>query len=135
MENKLKCLQHRIGRRGAYLLFLAILDFLYGYSLLIPGNPRVFHTDLFLSSTSWAVIWMVVGFICLTQAFVRVDRLGFAVAVPIKIVWSLVMLGSWLLTSTNPFGWITFIIFFGFGILTGIVSYWPEPRRFKIEDL
>lgn len=130
-----KGLGHLIGRRGAFLLFLAILDFLFGYSILAaPSPPVAAHAiDLFLPAEAWAAAWMFVGAICLWQAFVKLDRLAFALAATIKITWGTTMLLSWMLTNSDPRGWVTAVIFVSFGILTGIVSYWPEHNSMGLD--
>jgi hypothetical protein len=65
----------------------------------------------------------------LWQAFVRLDRLAYSLAVTIKILWGVTALISWTLTATNPRGWVSAAIFIGFGFLTAIVSFWPEQQR------
>lgn len=136
MPQVLKDLAKRIGRRGSYLLFLAMLDFLYGYSLIVVASQSRFQNpvNLILPQQAWGVIWITVGIFCLWQAFVRLDRVAFTMSVTLKIAWAAVMGFSWLFTATNPLGWISAAIFLGFGVLTGIVSYWPEPRTWKAED-
>jgi hypothetical protein len=125
----------RVGRRGSYLLFLAILDFVYGWSLLSETNLVVSHLDLFVSPVAWGVSWLVVGVICLIEAFLTLDRLAFSTAVLIKFLWGITMILSWAVNPVlAPFGWISGAIFLAFCGLTSVVSFWPEQRRFKIED-
>jgi hypothetical protein len=131
----LKRLIYRIGRRGSVLLFLALLDFLYGYSLLVAPSPVVVHADAFFSLTTWGIAWLTVGTVCLVEAFLRVDRLAFTLAVLIKFLWGTTMLLSWWFTSTNPHGWISATIFLSFGILTAIISFWPEQRYLDIKEI
>ena len=135
MLNRCRGLVVRIGRRGSYLLFLAILDFIYGWALLNAFNPVVKLTDLFLPVTAWAVWWLVTGAVCAVCAFLRDDRIAFMLATLIKFCWGSAMLFSWWLTTTNPLGWISGTLFLAFCAITGIVSFWPEQRRFKIEDM
>lgn len=80
MPQVLKDLAKRIGRRGSYLLFLAMLDFLYGYSLIVVASQSRFQNpvNLILPQQAWGVIWITVGIFCLWQAFVRLDLLGIA---------------------------------------------------------
>ena len=131
-----KCsnLIHRVGRRGAFLLFLALVDFIYGYSILLIANPVWSRIDLFLPSVAWGIIWIAVGFICLVQAFFTIDRLAYSLAVGTKVVWSLAMFSSWVFTGTNPVGWVSGTLFLGFAAITSIVSYWPEHRDFNLGD-
>ena len=133
----LKNLGRRIGRRGSYLLFLAMLDILYGYSLIITDRYGASRTkiDLLLSNKTWSVIWVVVGLICLWQAFVKLDRLAFIAEVNIMTTWGLIMFWSWAFTPTDPYGWISGTIFGGFAMLSAIVSFWPEQRPWKAGDI
>jgi hypothetical protein len=64
---------HRIGRRGASLLFLSLLDGVYAVSLLtIPhearNNPAIVFPALLLPLPVWAAVWGSVGVVCLVQA-------------------------------------------------------------------
>lgn len=123
----------RIGRRGSFLLFLAILDVLYGYSLSFP-RPSVQNVDLFLSSHVWGIIWTLVGIVCFFQAFAKVDRFGFTCAVTLKVVWAAAAFASWIFTNTYQYGWVSGVIFATFAMVTAIISYWPEPRRYTARD-
>lgn len=125
----------RVGRRGSFLLFLALLDFIYGSSLITAPSPAVAHADLFLPLIVWGIAWIVTGFVCFIEAFASLDRLAFSLAVLIKFLWGAASLLTWLFTDTEPHGWTTATIFLTFGVLTAIISFWPEQRRFKIEDL
>jgi hypothetical protein len=117
----------RIGRRGSYLLFLALVDVLYGYSLLVYMGPSYPRLDLFFSAHTWGWIWIIAGLFIAQQAFTRVDRLGFVVAVVIKFVWGAIAFYDFILNPHHdPLGWVSAVIWFGFGALTAIVSYWPE---------
>jgi hypothetical protein len=133
MFNWLRGMVVRIGRRGSYLLFLALLDFVYGWSLISLANPTVANLHIFPSTTVWGIAWGVVGLVCLVEAFATLDRLAFTLAVLIKFMWGMVMLFSWI-SAANPYGWISATVFLGFAALTSIVSFWPEQSRFRIED-
>lgn len=135
MLNTLRSLVIRIGRRGSYLLFLAILDFVYGYSLLAAVNPALQKVNLFLPLEAWGIAWLIVGVICLVQAFAKLDRVAFSLAVTIKALWGLAFVFSWGFTTTAPLGWLSGVVWITFAIMTAIISYWPEQRRFRIEDL
>jgi hypothetical protein len=124
----------RVGRRGSYLLFLAFLDLIYGWSLISIANPLLHHIDLGFSPVIWGIIWVVVGVVCLIEAFAILDRLAFTMAVLLKFLWGTTMLLSWALTTTNPLGWISGSVFLAFSAATAVISFWPEQRRFKIED-
>lgn len=122
----LRKITYKVGRRGSYLLFLALLDFLFGYSLMTTPAVEARLTDLILPYKVWGVIWIIVGAFCLWQAFVKLDRLAYSLSVTLSAIWGVVMLISWYHSQIDPNGWITGVIFLAFGLLTGIVSYWPE---------
>ena len=131
----LRSLVVRVGRRGCYLLFLALLDFVYGWSLLSQTNLIVSHLDLYAPPMVWAIAWLTVGVVCLIESFLTLDRLAFTMAVLIKFLWGITMILSWAANpALAPFGWISGSIFLAFCGLTSVVSFWPEQRRFKIED-
>jgi hypothetical protein len=133
--NKLKWLTIRVGRRGSYLLFLAFLDFVYGWSLISIANPLIGHIDLGLTPLTWGIMWVTVGVVCLVEAFLTLDRLAFSLAVLLKFLWGTTQILSWMLTVTNPYGWISGSVFLAFAAATAVISFWPEQRRFRIEDL
>src|SRR5687768_11084491 len=95
-----RLIQH-IGRRGAFLLFLALLDLIYGYSLLFPTLRSLTNpTTLFLVEIAplsvWGGLWLAVGILCLIFAFRRRDTIGFAAAMFLKVFWGLVFLFGWM---------------------------------------
>lgn len=135
MMNLLKGLVVRIGRRGSFLLFLALLDLIYGYSLVAAVSPASLLPDMGATPLAWGIAWLFVGVVCFVEAFLTVDRLAFTLAVLLKFLWGTAMLASWMLTTTNPHGWLSAAIWLAFAGVTSIISYWPEQRRFKIEDL
>ncbi len=119
----MKRLLHRIGHRGAFLLFLAVLDVLFGYALL---QPHVILFRTILSSTEWSALWLGTGTICLIQAFMKWDRIAFTLAIGLKTAWGMLML-HWWLVQHQPLGWISIIIWWSFAAVIGVVASWPEP--------
>jgi hypothetical protein len=117
----------RVGRRGSFLIFLALLDLLFGYSLLTPAGPQG-EVDLYLPEDAWAWIWIGVGVVCLFSAFVKSDRIAFTLAATLLIMWSGLMAIIWHVDRI-PRGWVSAVIFFAFGIVCLIVSSWPEPPK------
>jgi hypothetical protein len=70
---------NRVGRRGAALLFFALLDFVYCYGLLsrAPAVDAVLRLDeRHHAAALWAACWGVVGVICLVFAFRDVRHPG-----------------------------------------------------------
>jgi hypothetical protein len=126
-------LVHRIGRRGASLLFLALLDGVYALSLLAaPAEARSQPSFAFLVGLLplpvWAGIWGVVGLVCLVQAFARFDTFAFAAASLLKVVWGTVYVLGWALGDI-PRGWVASVIWYGFAIWLAIISGWREPPK------
>jgi O-antigen/teichoic acid export membrane protein len=126
-------LDRTIGRRGACLLFFALLDFLYALSLWRPPaddarNP----TARFLASMAplrcWAVLWFVVGVLCLAGVFRRrFGRIGFAAAIGIKTLWGAVFLLGWL-AGVVARGWVAAVIWLAFAAMVGVLAGWPDPH-------
>src|SRR5688572_28895937 len=67
-------LVYQIGRRGCALLFFAVLDLVYGYSLFFPA-PEQRRSALiqYLSGIAplwvFGALWSITGLICLFYAF------------------------------------------------------------------
>lgn len=128
-------LAHRIGRRGCYLLFLALLDLLIAYSMT-PFNavrqlPLYRHFAQYLPLQAWASAWLVVGLICAVQAFARRDHFAFAVAAALKFTWAALYLAAWTIDDI-PRGWVGAVIWIGFGGMTAIIASWPESRSLML---
>jgi hypothetical protein len=128
----LRKLKRRIGHRGAFLLFLALLDFLYGWSLIIaPITPKMHEV---LPFDVWGFIWIAGGFACLVGAFMRMDRVSYGVAAMLKAGWAVAWVKIWWLNSdVIPRAWVSVAIWGAFSGLVVIVSTWPEDwRRRKV---
>jgi hypothetical protein len=123
----------RVGRRGASLLFVSLLDIVYAVSLLtIPpesrGSPGIAFLELLLPLPVWAAIWAAVGLTCMVQAFMVSDRIAFAVASLLMVVWGTVYLLGWALGEI-PRGFVSAVIWLGFAGWLAIISGWREARR------
>jgi hypothetical protein len=126
MKDKLTRLLHRIGHRGAFLLFLSLLDFLYGYSLL--AIPRQQWQGV-LPMQVWGWIWIAGGFICLIGATLKHDRIPFAAAATLKAGWATAWVKIWLFDPNTKLAWVSVAVWSAFSALVVIVSTWPEVRR------
>jgi heme exporter protein D len=120
-----------VGHRGAFLLFLGLLDFCYGGSLayvwLHPGL-RNFVAGLWPPVGVWAIAWMVTGLTCVLGAFAVRDRIAFALAAALKIAWAGVSAYSWI-DQHLLLGWVAVVIWLSFGITVLIISGWPDPVK------
>ena len=127
---KLRQAARRVGRRGAFLLFLAILDFGYGYSLIEVNLRQSLHADLLLPYPAWGIIWLSTGAVCAVGAVLRTgaDRFAFAAAATLKAAWGAVFVRVWLYDRL-PRGWVSVIIWLAFAAVVLLVSSWPEPPR------
>jgi hypothetical protein len=129
-RRRLTGLRDRIGRRGSSLLFLAWLDLIYGIGLLVAdAAARATPTYAFIAKIAplgwWAVVWFVVGAVCLAQAAAARDQFAFGLAVCLKITWGGMTLVGWLLHDV-PRGYVSAAIWLAFGAWLFIISGWPE---------
>lgn len=122
---------HRVGRRGAILLILSVIDFAYGLSLVSPSADSVASSTVmwrqhYAPIWAWGAGWLIVGVILFVSAFLRNDAFGYAAAIGWKIIWSLTTLASWAFGDVDR-GWVATIIWAVFGGMIWVISGWPEP--------
>ena len=125
----LRRMRHRAGHRGAFLTFLALLDIIYGYSLLvIPARSRVY--DLLLPWQAWGVIWLAAGIICAAGALLPTgaDKIPFALEAALFTGWAAVFTRVWAYDHV-PRGWASPVIWLAFAAVVLVVASWPEPPR------
>jgi hypothetical protein len=134
-------LVQQVGRRGAFLLFLALLDGVYAYSLFYPtASSRQSPTSEFLISIAplwvWGLPWAAVGLVCGIFAFVKFDWPGFAAAIFIKVLWSVMFLTGWIFVDVER-GYLSSAIWGAFGLLVALVAGWREtdPLEREIVEL
>lgn len=114
----------RVGRRGAALLFFALLDFVYCYALLNPPQPMpqtYLWPQTLLPLWVWAMCWATVGLLCLVYAFQRWDTAAFTAATGLKVMWSLLALFGWLSGAIDR-GWLSAVIWFGFALFVYLIA-------------
>lgn len=131
MKATLQRLVHKVGRRGAFLTFLALLDLVYAYSLFFPTEQsRRNPTSLFLADIAplwfWGVLWGAVGLACAFFVFRRKDAPAFAAAMFIKVLWSLTFLIGWIVGLVER-GYLSTAIWGAFALVVALISTWPEP--------
>lgn len=121
-------LLRQVGRRGAALLFFAMLDGVYAYSLLYPpanlGASLRFVTT-FAPLHVWGMLWAAVGLTCLINAFRIRDRAGFAAAMIVKVVWGLLYLIGALQGVERAY--VGAALWLSMGAWVAIIGSWPEP--------
>ncbi|MGN9837668.1 PAS domain S-box protein [Nonomuraea sp. H19] len=121
---------HRIGRRGASLAFVGLLCLAIAVSLAFaPADQRATPSYAMLASvaplTVWALAWGVIGTLCLVQTFMRSDRVAFAAATALLLLYGLVYLLS-TFTGDNPRGWVGGAVWLAFGGWLALIATWPE---------
>lgn len=120
-----------VGKRGRFLLFLALLDVVYSFSLAVPGEAtRATAQFIWLASIAplwaWSAAWGAVAVILLWQAFSRRDIIGYAAAWALKVGWGVVSLGGWLFGDVER-GYVAAAIFLVFAWIVGVIAGWAEP--------
>lgn len=123
-----------VGRRGEFLLFLVLLDLLYGLSLLHPAPEAQrsitirFITEV-MPLSWWAGLWLVTGALCLAGALFRRLRGGaYAAAAALKTLWGGMFLFGWMAGAIER-GWVAAVIWLVFAAFVVRISSWPEPVR------
>ena len=116
-----------VGRRGGFLLFLALLDVVYGYALIRHplAGPHPFR--LLLPVGVWAGLWIAAGAACVAQAPMRRDKLAFSVQATLDAAWSALWAQLWIVQRV-PDGWLSVVIWAVFAATVVMVAGWPEGR-------
>lgn len=120
----------RLGYRGAFLLCLAVIDLVYGWFLVNPtaesvGTSQFVWRDHIMPTEAWGAIWLVAAFVLIVSAFARQDRLGYAVAIALKVGWAFIAAVS-AVAAHVPGAWAAVAIWGGFATLTILESGRPE---------
>jgi hypothetical protein len=124
-----KRLGRRLGHRGAFLLFLAVLDFSYGYALLSASVTALRSSpDLLLPMHVWGWVWMAAGAVCLSGTVSRHDWPQFIVAATLKTAWAAVYADTWIVQNRAD-AWVSVVVWASFALTVLVVASWPEPVR------
>jgi hypothetical protein len=119
-----------VGRRGRCLLFFGVLDVVYALSLVAPDETTA-ATPFFVwlqgvcPMGGWAALWGAVGAVCLWSAFRRVDRVVYAAAIGLKVLWGGLCVGGWLFGGVDR-GWVSAAIWLGLAYMVSVIAGWPE---------
>jgi hypothetical protein len=114
----------RIGRRGAALLFFALLDSVWCYGLFTlprPLAPVYAWMAQILPLWVWAGCWGAVAVICLACAPLRYDTPAFVAAIMIKVAWGLLSLFGWL-SGVVERGYVSAAIWLAFAAFVLLVA-------------
>lgn len=129
----MKPLGKRLGRRGATLLTLAIIDFIYGWFFIDPqihGMLQVapLYRGLrdFASLYFWAGAWWLTGLLCLIFAFRQKDAPGFVAAIIMKIAWVAGLASAWIIWDVK-YAWAQAALWATLCGWVTITAGWPEP--------
>lgn len=124
-------LARRVGRRGGFLLFLALLDALYGYGLLSAPVPGVGGYGFGLPITVWAAGWFTAAAACVLCSPLALprDRGGFIASAVMNAAWACEWAHLWLVQG-YPHGWVSLVVWATFAGVVVMVSGWAEiPPR------
>jgi PAS domain S-box-containing protein len=121
---------HRVGRRGASLAFIGLLSQAIAASLAFATpEQRSAPGYAVLASVApliaWALVWCATGLLCLVQVFLRSDRIAFAAATALFLLYGLLYLVS-TFTGANPRGWVGAAVWLAFGSWIALIATWPE---------
>lgn len=120
----------RLGRRGCFLVFLSLLDVIYATSLYSPPAEARRSTALaFIAGLAplwlWALAWFIPGVLCAIQAFMRSDKVAFAAAIAIKVLWGSVYVLAGGIGHVQR-AYVGATVWLAFALVVGLISTWPE---------
>ena len=124
MRGALTRTRARVGRRGAFLAFLAVLDAAFGYSLLTVPRAALARADFILPVHAWGWTWIGTGVICASGILARKDRVQYTAAALLKTAWGL--LYAWLWWQGVPAAWVSVTVWLAFALVVVLVAGWPE---------
>jgi PAS domain S-box-containing protein len=121
--------RHRIGRRGAFLTFLGVLDVVYAYGLAFPGaagsSAGMRYLDSIAPLWCWASFWASTGILCLAYAFARKDAVAYGAAMFLKVVWASTYFIGWAIAGLDR-GYLSTVVWGGFAFVVALIGGWPE---------
>lgn len=114
-----------VGHRGTFLLFLAFVNYAYGYTLLTDPAEALRHYDTWLPLTAWGWLWIAAGVMHTWFAFRDYDTPSFTIAALIKSAWAAMFVDLTVLQHYHR-GWLltTFWILLAAQVLH--IASWPE---------
>lgn len=134
MTQIIQNLIHRIGHRGAFLIFIGCLFVFYGSGLVadpVRGIPFTFIFD----TNIWSWIFVSVGAVVLTGApCLRNDRWHYTLAALMAAIWSSAWVSMWVIHDV-PGAWALTAIWAAYSVITVCVSSWRENYRNRTSPL
>lgn len=123
-------LRHKVGHRGATLLFFAFVDFCYASSLWAPTAERQRSSLVaYLISVAplrlWAMLWLIAGLVATVTAFRTEDRLGFTTCIALKTIWAVTLIFAALKGVDGAY--VSVAIWVGAALFLFNAAAWPEP--------
>lgn len=119
---------HQVGRRGVFLLFVALLAAALALSMTNPSQVQAVTLGRVIPPVAWSIVWAAAAVLCLIQAFTRRDQVAFAVISCVVTVWASMYLVGWL-TGVADRGWLAATIYYALAVVALVISTWPEPLR------
>jgi hypothetical protein len=126
----------RIGRRGAMLVVLSVIDIVYGLAMFLTdlvfyAEPQWWPASIYsmfgLSVGIWGVVWMVVGAFLLTGIPKHIpDSIHFGAAVALWVWWAFAAM-VYYFTTFSPGTWGPAAVYAGFSLLILIAAGWEDP--------
>jgi hypothetical protein len=118
-------LARRVGRRGAALLFFAVLDLVYCYALLRPPPgqlPEAYRwPQTVMPLWAWAACWGAVGVLCLVSVFLARDTAAFTAAVGLYAAWGLLAMWGQVMGVAQR-GYVSAVIFLAFAAFVHLIA-------------
>ncbi len=112
------------------MLFVGLLSLVLATSLATIG-PQQIASPGYVMLTSlaplqvWAVTWAISAIVCWIQAFMRQDRVAFALATAMWWFYGLAyLIGTF--SGVNPRGWVLGGVWIAFGGWINLIATWPE---------
>lgn len=125
-------LWHQIGRRGATLLLFSLVDLTLSYSMfsITPAVAKASYQghQLMFPLQAWGYMWLLAALVLAINAFRRDDRLGFAVAMGVKVVWASGFFISYIIFGI-PRAVIGACLWTFFAAWLFLIAGWPEAAK------
>lgn len=116
--------RNRVGRRGLFLSFLAILDLIIGYFLIKVPVTVASEPYPVMSRDAWAGLWLATALVCISGIAVRKDNIAYGMAAFTKAAWGLRYIYLWY--QGIAFAWVSAVVWICFSLTVLVIASWPE---------